>query len=112
MNRISIIFLVLFSAFVVHFIFVSLVTGGGRLNTRLQNELVAAKSLQETLEKENNVLTARERVEEIAEDRLGMVKSEFLKDNLDFVLWEETRKGWTVEFLGTITTSVLAADRQ
>ncbi len=111
-NRISIIFLILFLAFVVHFVFVSIVTRSGRMNTKLSNELVAAKSLNETLKKEYNSLTSRERVETIAENKLGMIKSEFLKDNLDFVLWEETRKGWTVEFLGTITNNVLAADRQ
>jgi cell division protein FtsL len=112
MNRINAIFIILFFAFVVHFISASLIIRGTSESANLRSSLSAARNYNETLKKENNDLTSRDRIIHIAENELGMQKSEFLSDNIDFVLLEETRQGWAVEFLGTITTDVIAAERK
>ncbi|MBN2830146.1 MAG: hypothetical protein JXR56_07490 [Candidatus Cloacimonetes bacterium] len=112
MNRVNAVFIILFFAFVLHFIFASWLIRGTSVNTNLRSSLSAARNYNETLTKQNNDLTSRERISRIAEEELHMKKSEFLTDNTDYVLLEETRQGWAVDFLGTITTNVIAADRR
>ncbi|MDP8231661.1 MAG: hypothetical protein P9L91_03215 [Candidatus Zophobacter franzmannii] len=112
MNRISTIFIILFLTFVVHFIFASIVMRSNSHNDKLQSRLYALKNSNETLTKEYNYLTSRDRIESIAEGKLKMIKGEFLKDDIEFVLLDKSRKDWGADFLGKITSNVLAADRK